>query len=411
MNPAYTGQGRLQVMVTTESRVVPISGARVRISDPADRGMRLELTTDASGQTEAVTLPAPPAADSLSEGDVRPYATYSVTVFAEGFETLHIGGVQLLPDGLAVQPAALSPARSGGFNVRNLSIAPHTLWGDFPPKIPEAEVKPLPDPGGLVVLPEPVVPEYIIVHLGKPSDQGVKNEWVLFRDYIKNVACSEIYATWERETIKANVLAIISFTLNRVYTEWYRGKGYDFTITNSTAYDQSFVPERTIFESISVIVDDLFNTYITREGAGQPLLTQYCDGRQTQCSGLSQWGSQALGEQGWDAVSILRRYYGSDIYLAPAEKVEGVPMSFGGTVLSIGSAGEDVRTIQLQLNRIRENFPALPAVRADGVYGQATEEAVRAFQGIFHLPQTGEVDFATWYSISNIYVAVAKLAA
>ena len=340
MNPAYTGQGRLQVMVTTESRVVPISGARVRISDPADRGMRLELTTDASGQTEAVTLPAPPAADSLSEGDVRPYATYSVTVFAEGFETLHIGGVQLLPDGLAVQPAALSPARSGGFNVRNLSIAPHTLWGDFPPKIPEPEVKPLPDPGGLVVLPQPVIPEYIIVHLGKPDDAGAPDEWVPFRDYIKNVACSEIYATWARETIKANVLAIISFTLNRVYTEWYRGKGYEFTITNSTAYDQSFVPGRTIFEEISVVVDDLFNTYITREGAGQPLLTQYCDGRQTQCSGLSQWGSQALGEQGWDAVSILRRYYGSDIYLAPAEKVEGVPMSFGGTVLSIGSAGE-----------------------------------------------------------------------
>ena len=171
------------------------------------------------------------------------------------------------------------------------------------------------------------------------------------------------------------------------------------------------MPGRTIFEQISVVVDDLFNTYITREGAGQPLLTQYCDGRRTQCDGLSQWGSQAVGEQGWDAISILRRYYGSDIYLAPAEKVEGVPMSFGGTTLSLGSAGEDVRTIQLQLNRIRENFPALPAVRADGVYGEETEEAVRTFQSIFHMPQTGEVDFATWYSISNIYVAVAKLAA
>lgn len=411
MNPAYTGQGRLQVTVTTESQVVPISGATVRISDPADASVRLELTTDSSGQTETVELPTPPAADSINKGDSKPYASYSVTVLAEGFETLHIGGVQLLPDGLAVQPAALSPARSGGFNVRNLYIAPHTLWGDFPPKIPEADVKPLPDPGGLVVLPEPVIPEYIIVHLGKPDDEGAPNEWVLFRDYIKNVACSEIYATWATETIKANVLAIISFTLNRVYTEWYRGKGYDFTITNSTAYDQSFVPGRTIFEQISVVVDDLFNTYITREGAGQPLLTQYCDGRRTQCDGLSQWGSQALGEQGWDAISILRRYYGSDIYLAPAEKVEGVPMSFGGTTLSLGSVGEDVRTIQLQLNRIRENFPALPAVRADGVYGEETEEAVRTFQSIFHMPQTGEVDFATWYSISNIYVAVAKLAA
>lgn len=410
MNPAYTGQGRLQVTVTTESAVVPISGARVRISDPADSGMRLELTTDSSGQTEAVELPTPPLAYSVEEGDRKPYATYSVTVLAEGFETLHIGGVQLLPDGLAVQPAALAPARDGGFNVRNLYIAPHVLWGDYPAKIPEAEVKPLPDAGGLVVLPAPVIPEYVIVHLGLPSDQSAPNEWVLFRDYIKNVACSEIYATWARETIKANVLAIISFTLNRVYTEWYRGKGYDFTITNSTAFDQSFVPGRTIFEEISVLVDDLFTTYITRDGAGQPLLTQYCDGRQTQCSGLSQWGSQALGEQGWDAISILRRYYGSEIFLTTAERVEGVPMSFGGTVLTVGSAGEDVRTIQLQLNRIAENFPALPTVRPDGVYGQATEEAVRTFQGIFHLPQTGAVDFATWYSISNIYVAVSKLA-
>ena len=410
MNPAYTGQGFLQIKVTTESPVVPISGARVRISDPTDGTVLQELTTNSSGQTEPVDLPTPPLEYSVNAGEPKPYASYSVTVFAEGFKTLHIGGVQLLPSGLALQPAALTPATAGGINVQNRYISPHTLWGDFPPKIPEDEVKPLPDADGLVVLPKPVIPEYIIVHLGKPSDQGVPNEWVLFRDYIKNVACSEIYATWARETIKANVLAIISFTLNRVYTEWYRGKGYDFTITNSTAYDQSFVPGRTIFEEISVVVDELFNTYITREGAGQPLLTQYCDGRQTQCNGLSQWGSQALGEQGWDAISILRRYYGSDIYLAPAEKVEGVPMSFGGETLTVGSAGEDVRTIQLQLNRISENFPALPRVRADGVYGTETQEAVRTFQSIFLLPQTGDVDFATWYSISNIYVAVAKLA-
>ena len=410
MNPAYTGQGFLQIKVTTESPVVPISGARVRISDPTDGTVLQELTTNSSGQTEPVDLPTPPLEYSVNAGEPKPYASYSVTVFAEGFKTLHIGGVQLLPSGLALQPAALTPATAGGINVQNRYISPHTLWGDFPPKIPEDEVKPLPDADGLVVLPKPVIPEYIIVHLGKPSDQGVPNEWVLFRDYIKNVACSEIYATWARETIKANVLAIISFTLNRVYTEWYRGKGYDFTITNSTAYDQSFVSGRTIFEEISVVVDDLFNTYITREGAGQPLLTQYCDGRQTQCNGLSQWGSQALGEQGWDAISILRRYYGSDIYLAPAEKVEGVPMSFGGETLTVGAAGEDVRTIQLQLNRISENFPALPRVRADGVYGTETQEAVRTFQSIFLLPQTGDVDFATWYSISNIYVAVAKLA-
>jgi len=175
-----------------------------------------------------------------------------------------------------------------------------------------------------VVLPEPVIPEYVVVHDGRPEDRSAPNYWVRFKDYIKNVACSEIYSTWKTEAIKANVLAIISFTLNRVYTEWYRGKGYDFTVTSSTAFDQSFSYGRTIFEEIGVVVDDLFTTYVTKEGISQPLFTQYCDGRRTQCQGLSQWGSQALGEQGWDAVSILRKYYGSDIYLKSAEKVEGV---------------------------------------------------------------------------------------
>ena len=195
-----------------------------------------------------------------------------------------------------------------------------------------------------------------------------------------------------------------------MYTEWYRGKGYDFTITSSTAFDQSYSHGRTIFEEIGVVVDDLFTTYVTREGIAQPLFTQYCDGRRTQCQGLSQWGSQALGEQGWDAVSILKKYYGGDIYLKSAEKVEGVPLSYGGEVLTLGSEGEAVRTVQNQLNRVGDNFPAIPKIPADGIYGPATQAAVMEFQKIFHLPQTGSVDFAVWYEISNVYVAVAKLA-
>ncbi|MDE7010729.1 MAG: peptidoglycan-binding protein, partial [Oscillospiraceae bacterium] len=245
---------------------------------------------------------------------------------------------------------------------------------------------------------------------GRPDDASAPNYWVRFKDYIKNVACSEIYSTWKTEAIKANVLAILSFTLNRVYTEWYRGKGYDFTITSSTAFDQSFSYGRTIFEEIGVVVDDLFTTYITREGISQPLFTQYCDGRRVQCGGLSQWGSQALGEQGWDAVSILRKYYGSDVYLQSAEKVEGVPLSYGGEVLTLGSEGEDVRIIQGQLNRISGKFPAIPKVPADGIYGPATQAAVTEFQKIFHLPQTGSVDFAGWYEISNVFVAVTEMA-
>lgn len=410
MNPAYVDRGLLQLTVTAGSGVSPVAGARVRLTDPADGRVLEELVTDSSGQTPAVELPAPPLEFSVAGGGQRPYAAYNATVTAPGFATLHLGGVQVLPQSMAIQPAALGRSTPGGFNVSNISIAPHTLWGDFPPKLPEDEVKPLPDPGGLVVLPEPVIPEFIVVHLGRPEDDSAANQWVRFKDYIKNVASSEIYSTWRTEAIKANVLAIISFTLNRVFTEWYRGKGYDFTVTNSTAFDQSFVSGRTIYQEISVVVDDLFSTYVTRPNIVQPLLTQYCDGKRVQCSGLSQWGSQSLAEQGWDAVSILKNYYGADIYLTSAQEVEGVPLSYGGQVLQPGSSGEAVRTIQSQLNRISGSFPAIPKVAVDGVYGQQTQAAVRTFQQIFHLPQTGSVDFATWYRISNVFVAVADLA-
>ena len=384
MNPAYLDTGNLQIFVTAGETPEPIPGALVRITDPENGQILEEAATDASGQTPFIELPAPPMELSVAEGEAgqqRPYAVYNVTITAGGRETLHIGGVEVLPTGRSIQRAALSPARAGSFNVRNL-----------------------------LLLPEPVIPEYIVVHSGRPDDPSAPNYWVRFKDYIKNVACSEIYSTWKTEAIKANVLAIISFTLNRVYTEWYRGKGYDFTITSSTAFDQSFSYGRTIFEEIGVVVDDLFTTYVTKEGISQPLFTQYCDGRRVQCGGLSQWGSQALGEQGWDAVSILRKYYGSDIYLKSAEKVEGVPLSYGGQVLSVGSEGEDVRTIQSQLNRISDNYPAIPKIPADGIYGPATQMAVKAFQKVFHLPQTGSVDFATWYEISNVFVAVAGLA-
>ena len=413
MNPAYLDTGNLQIFVTAGETPEPIPGALVRITDPENGQILEKAATDASGQTPFIELPAPPMELSVAEGEAgqqRPYAVYNITITAEGRETLHIGGVEVLPTGRSIQRAALSPARTGGFNVRNLLLAPHALWGPPSTRQSEEEVKPLPDQSGLVVLPEPVIPEYIVVHSGRPDDPSAPNYWVRFKDYIKNVACSEIYSTWKTEAIKANVLAIISFTLNRVYTEWYRGKGYDFTITSSTAFDQSFSYGRTIFEEIGVVVDDLFTTYVTREGISQPLFTQYCDGRRVQCGGLSQWGSQALGEQGWDAVSILRKYYGSDIYLKSAEKVEGVPLSYGGQVLSLGSEGEDVRTIQTQLNRISDNYPAIPKIPADGVYGPATQTAVTAFQKVFHLPQTGSVDFATWYEISNVFVAVAGLA-
>ena len=292
----------------------------------------------------------------------------------------------------------------------DIKIPDPAIMGGQPEKIPESEIKRLPDAGGTVVLPEPVVPGQVIVHAGVPSDRSAKNYTLNFTDYIKNVASSEIYATWPREALKANIIAIISFTLNRVYTEWYRGKGYDFTITSSTAYDQAFTYGRNIFSEISDVVDEVFNLYITRPDYTQPLFAQYCDGRRVKRSGwLSQWGSKELADKGYTAMRILQSYYGRDIVLRQARRVEGVPVSFSGT-LSVGSRGNAVRTIQQQLNAISVNFPLIPKLAVDGIFGPKTRQSVRTFQQIFRLPETGTVDFSTWYRISDIYVAVRKLA-
>ena len=211
-------------------------------------------------------------------------------------------------------------------------------------------------------------------------------------DYIKNVASSEIYATWPDAAIRANVLAIMSFTLNRVYTEWYRGKGYDFTITSSTAYDQKWSYGRTIFESISQVVDEMYTNYLARPNVKQPILTQYCDGKNVRCpKWLSQWGSKDLADQGLRTIEILRYYYGSNIYISTAEEISGIPTSWAGE-LSVGSEGKKVSQLQEHLNVIAGDYPAIPRVAVDGIYGPLTAEAVRTFQSIFGLPATGVVD-------------------
>ena len=405
--------GFLRVSVYDESEGRPLNNVTVSISSPGEEGEIIEnLVTDSSGNTESINLGAPDIAYSLEpETEVRPYSEYDITVNADGFEPYRVEGVQILPETLALQNIFLRRRQSNRPIGSDIFILPHTLWETFPPKIPEESVKPLPEGEGFIVLPEPVIPEFIVVHDGVPSNASAQNYYVPFKEYIKNVASCEVYSTWPVETLEANILAIISFTLNRVYTEWYRGKGYDFTITNSTAYDQAFVYGRNIFSEISEIVDYLFTTYITKPNIRQPLFTQYCNGRNVTCPGwLSQWGSKDLGDQGFDAVEILRQYYGSDIYLTSAETVSGVPSSYPGTSLQIGSEGPAVRTVQEQLNAISDNYPAISKLRVDGIYGPLTEGAVRKFQEIFDLPQSGVVDFGTWYQISNIYVAVERLA-
>lgn len=404
-----TDTGRLVFFVTRVSTTIPIPNAQIQVYSSEEPDILLDtLITDSSGQTPPITLPTPPLSYSLNSDSPQPFSQYRFIILAEGYEPLTINGSEMLADETSIQPAALVPIRFGT-GAGTINIAIHTLVGDYPAKIPEDEIKPM-DESGEIVLSRVVIPETIIVHDGVPDDSTAANYYVPYRDYIKNVVSSEIYPTWPESTIYANTLVIMSFTLNRIYTEWYRARGYNFNITSSTAYDQKFIYGRNIYANIDRIVDSIFNNYLSRPGVRQPIFTSYCDGRRVSCNGLSQWGSMYLGEEGYSAIDIIRYYYGNDMYINTADQIDGVPASWPGYDLVIGSRGNKVLQLQQQLNRIKRNYPALPGVVEDGIYGQGTAEAVRSFQQIFNLEPTGVTDFATWYSISNIYVGVTGIA-
>lgn len=406
--PAETGQ--LQVRLMEERTRRPIGGAQIHITYEGEPdGEERDAVTDESGMTEIITLPAPNRDYSTSISEQQPYAEYTIRVNADGYEPTEVAGTEILPDETAIQEILMKRSvQTGEFD--RIVIGPHTLFGNYPPKIAESEIKPMTE-SGEIVLSRVVIPEYVIVHDGAPSDSSARNYWVRYRDYIKNVASSEIYATWTDAAIRANVLAIMSFVLNRVYTEWYRNRGYDFTITSSTAFDQKWIYGRNIYQNISNIVDEVFGNYLSRPNVKQPILTQYCDGRQVSCPGwMTQWGSQSLGEQGYSTIEILRYYYGESIYINTAVEISGVPSSWPGYDLSVGSSGSKVLQMQEQLNVIAEAYPALSRVDTDGIYGPATQAAVEKFQSIFGLPVTGIVDYRTWYKISEIYVGVSRIA-
>lgn len=261
-------------------------------------------------------------------------------------------------------------------------------------------------------MPEPFIPETITVHLGRPNDPTAENVTVSFPDYIKNVASSELYPTWPEAALRANIYAIISFTLNRIFTEWYPSQGYDFDITNSIQFDQSFFKDRDIYEPIARIVDEIFNEYIVRQGSVEPLFAVYCDGKDVpDCGGLTQWGTVELAQQGLGPYDILTYFYGDDIDIVTNTDIRTNAPSYPGEPLMLGSGGNDVVRIRRELNRISQNYPAIPKIPTTGtVYDSATEEAVRAFQQIFNLPVTGIVNKATWYRIHYIYASVKKLA-
>ena len=371
-----------------------------------------EITTDNNGQTENLELPAPPLEYSMEPESQKPYSEYDIHVEAEGFESVDISGAEVLSGETSLQNLALIPLDRTEPDSAELFVIPdHTLYGEYPPKIPEEMIKDV-QATGEIVLSRVVIPEYVIVHDGPPSDNSAKNYYVKYRDYIKNVASSEIYATWPEATLFANILAIQSITLNRVYTEWYRNKGYDFTITSSTAYDQKWISGRNIFDSISNAVDIIFNNYLSKPNVRQPLFTQYCDGNRVSCPNwMRQWESRDLGENGYSAIEILQYFYGSSIYINSSEEISGIPSSWPGYDLTIGTDNvQKIRQMQEQLNVIAGAYPLIPKVTADGLFGQQTANAVKVFQSIFNLPQTGVVDFPTWYKISEIYVGVSRIA-
>lgn len=395
--------GSLRVDVTDQDGR-PIDGATAEISITGEPETTLEsIQTDSNGQTESVELPAPPFEYTENPGVTQPYSEYSIIVRAPGFAPVSINGINIFSSRRSIQDVRLTEVS------QVVTIGPNTLFGNYPPKIPEASIKPITSTGE-IVLDRVVVPGTVVVHDGVPTDSTASNYYVSFPDYIKNVACSEIYPTWPEATITANVIAIVSFTLNRVYTEWYRNKGYSFTITSSTAFDHKWINERNIFDNVGLIVDEVFADYVSKPDVKQPILTQYCDGKRTTCSGMSQWGSKYLGDQNYSALQILRNYYGSDIYINTAEEVSGIPLSWPGYTLDIGDSGTPVRTIQEQLSAIRRTYSNIPSLAIDGIYGEDTAAAVSRFQSIFDLPVTGEVDYSTWYKISQLYVALEKLA-
>ena len=397
--------GFLMIQARTANDALPLPGVSVKILD-AQNQLLYDLITDANGQTETVSLPTVEKNLSLQpDYEGSPYTAYRAIAQADGFQTLYVSGINIFDGITAVQPAPLTPMgeRQQTPGRTEIVIGKPAIQQNDPWNQEGPVVEPL-------ILRQVVIPNPITVHLGRPSSAAA-NVQVSFPDYVKNVASSEIYPTWPAASLTANIYAIITFALNRVFTEWYRSQGYPFDITNSTSYDQYFVYGRTIYDSISRIVDQIFHQYVRREGHNVPYFTSYCNGTTATCRGLSQWGTVNLAQQGLDPLQILRYYYPDDVEIATADAVTDVLVSYPGTVLRPGSSGLDVQTIQTYLNRIRQNYPAIPAITdPEGTFGNSTLAAVKKFQSVFGLTPDGLVGPATWNKISYIYAAVTRLA-
>ncbi len=414
--------GNIVFVLRTASGALPINNGSITVKNESGETVFYEFLTAAnSGLSRTATLETPPRSISLNSGEdtERPYSLYNVSIRAEGNYRIEIDGVQMFEGATTQLPIDLIPLPEGVTSPESAEIiiiripehilrASPSASGQQSPPIPN-----LPNNGDNAIPTVNIgtgvyIPETITVHLGAP-DESAPNVTLSFIDYIKNVASSEVYPTWPRESLEANIIAQISLSLNRIYTEWYRSQGYNFDITNSTGFDQAFVYGRNIFDEMSVIVDEIFNRYLVRPNSIAPLFASYCNGTTTTCAGLSQWGTVALAESGQSSEDILGFYYG-DVIVTETNDIRTNEESYPGTPLSTGDSGDDVRIIQEQLNRIAINFPQVPLIEVNGVYDESTVNTVREFQRLFILPISGVVDKATWYRISQIYASVKRLA-
>jgi len=400
------GLGYLKIAATTGNGVGPVANASYIIKDKNGAVLYTGLT-DENGDSPVYSLPAPDREFSQSpQSRVTPYALYDVSIRQKDFQSVDKIDVQVYDQITTVVELNLEPYIRGQDDADQSFVTP-------PPNVAlptttrgQIGTNTLPDGR---VLTSVIVPDYITVHLAAPNTRAA-NVRVRFSDYIKNVVSSEIYPTWPTNAILANIAAIVTFALNRIYTEWYRSRGYDFDITSSTAFDMAYVPNREIYANISELVDSVFTVYAQREGFRNPYFTEFCNGTTSTCNGLSQWGTVSLANNGLSVLNILRYYYPDDLILsnAPTGVVQN---SYPGTPLRVGSSGTDVRRIQTYLNRIRQNFPLIPLISpVDGSFGTRTQDAVRVFQRTFNLTSDGVVGVGTWNKISQIYTAVTGLA-
>ncbi len=396
-----TGILRIQAFAARQSS--PMEGVAITLTGD---GFTVHRITDAAGNAGDYPIPTPACALSLDENNTaQPYAVCSLTASKSGYRTVRIQGIQIFPGQVTLAQPEMIPATEDDRDPPNepVVIPPHSLFSGKGGSGPAPTV-PCPR-----VLDRVIIPKTITVHLGRPA-ASAQNVTVSFRNYIANVASSEVYPTWPEQALRANIHCQISLALNRIYTEWYPSKGYRFNITNSTSYDQYYVHGRTVFEVMTRLTDDIFNTYIRKTGTVNPYYAEYCDGKSVTCPGLKQWGTVTLARQGKNALQILKYYYGSNIEIVRTHNIQSIPQSYPGSPLRQGSTGSAVFTLQRQLNRIAKDYPFLGQLKADGVFGPQMTATVKAFQKQFNLTADGVVGRSTWYKISYIYVSVKDLA-